>query len=369
MQPLLQKNPKLATVRMASRAADKVRVPGRQPGKAVAEVWNAFGGLISGLAKELGVDPRVAAAIIQVESGGRRAGPDGRMIIRFEAHQFKKYLKNPQLFNRHFRFGAPVWEKQAFRTSATGPWRKLHTGASDSQNAEWDALAFARTLDDEAALNSISMGMGQVMGFNHAGLGYATVQAMFKAMRKDARAQIAGIFDYLLARGTGALNAMRNRDFFAVAGFYNGVSAQQGTYRDLMTNAYDALVALQASGRNPAAGGSSANGRTYTVRSGDSLSSIAKRFGTSVNQLVTLNQIANRNAIRVGQVLLIDPPAVGRSEDPIPVRPTPRNQYVVRPGDTLSGIAALFNTTVAELRRKNGITNPNIIRVGQRIKI
>ena len=121
MQPLLQKNPKLATVRMASRAADKVRVPGRQPGKAVAEVWNAFGGLISGLAKELGVDPRVAAAIIQVESGGRRAGPDGRMIIRFEAHQFKKYLKNPQLFNRHFKFGSPVWEKQAFRTSATGP--------------------------------------------------------------------------------------------------------------------------------------------------------------------------------------------------------------------------------------------------------
>ena len=213
MQPLLQKNPKLATVRMASRAADKVRVPGRQPGKAVAEVWNAYGGLISGLANKIGVDPRVAAAIIQVESGGRRAGPDGRMIIRFEAHQFKKYLKNPQLFNQHFKFGSPVWEGQAFRTSATGRWRKLHTGASDSQDAEWDALAFARTLDDEAALNSISMGMGQVMGFNHAGLGYATVQEMFKAMRKDARAQLANIFDFLLARGTRALNAMRNRDF------------------------------------------------------------------------------------------------------------------------------------------------------------
>ena len=82
-----------------------------------------------------------------------------------------------------------------------------------------------------------------------------------------------------------------------------------------------------------------------------------------------LNQLANPNLIRVRQVLLIDAPSVGRAEEPVVPRSTDRSVYVVRPGDTLSGIAALLNTTVQKLQKKNRIRNPNRIRVGQKIKV
>ena len=97
----------------------------------------------------------------------------------------------------------------------------------------------------------VSMGMGQIMGFNHAGLGYPSAQAMFHALSAGIRAQIAAVFDYLLARGPGAVDAMRRHDFFAVAGYYNGVSAQQPIYRDRMAAAHDALIGLHQPARDP----------------------------------------------------------------------------------------------------------------------
>jgi LysM repeat protein len=44
-------------------------------------------------------------------------------------------------------------------------------------------------------------------------------------------------------------------------------------------------------------------GRTYTVKSGDSLSGIAARFGTTTRKLMNLNNIADANRIRIGQVI------------------------------------------------------------------
>jgi lysozyme len=53
----------------------------------------------------------------------------------------------------------------------------------------------------------------------------------------------------------------------------------------------------------PAAKAAVAPGATYTVKSGDNLTKIASRYGTTVNALVTLNGIKNANLINVGQVL------------------------------------------------------------------
>ncbi|NLF28953.1 MAG: LysM peptidoglycan-binding domain-containing protein, partial [Clostridiales bacterium] len=97
-------------------------------------------------------------------------------------------------------------------------------------------------------------------------------------------------------------------------------------------------------------------GQTYTVVRGDTLSGIAARFGTTVAELVRLNNIANPNLIFPGQVLII-------SEGTTPP-PTGQTYTVVR-GDTLSGIANRFGTTVAELVRLNGIADPNLIFPGQ----
>ena len=99
--------------------------------------------------------------------------------------------------------------------------------------------------------------------------------------------------------------------------------------------------------------GSISNYTSYTVQAGDSLSAIASRFGTTVAELVSLNNISDPNLIYVGQVLKI--PSSGNSS----------RTYTVQAGDTLSYIAAKFGTTVSNLVTLNNISDPNLIYVGQ----
>ena len=89
------------------------------------------------------------------------------------------------------------------------------------------------------------------------------------------------------------------------------------------------------------------------MQAGDTLSGIAARFGTTVAELVSLNNISDPNLIYVGQVLKI--PSSGNSS----------RTYTVQAGDTLSYIAAKFGTTVANLVTLNNISDPNLIYVGQ----
>ncbi len=98
----------------------------------------------------------------------------------------------------------------------------------------------------------------------------------------------------------------------------------------------------------------------YVVCWGDTLSSIALRFGTTVEAIVALNNIPDPDYIWVGQVLCI----------PCPAAPPPSGQwYIVQPGDTLWAIALRFGTTVKAICLANGILNPNLICVGQRLFI
>lgn len=99
---------------------------------------------------------------------------------------------------------------------------------------------------------------------------------------------------------------------------------------------------------------------TYTVKSGDTLSAIAARYGTTWQNLAAINNLSNPNLIHPGQVL-----KVTGSAAPQPATPT----YTVKSGDTLSGIAAANGTTWQELQRINGIANANLIHPGQVIKL
>ena len=102
---------------------------------------------------------------------------------------------------------------------------------------------------------------------------------------------------------------------------------------------------------------------TYVVRSGDTLSSIARRFNTTVNELVELNSISNSNLIYPGQVLKIETSASSSEDNNF------TGSYVVESGDTLSSISRRFNTTVEELIRLNSISNPNLIYVGEILRV
>lgn len=127
------------------------------------------------------------------------------------------------------------------------------------------------------------------------------------------------------------------------------------------------LSAGSTSSSNTSTNTSSSAG-TYTVKSGDTLSGIASQFGTSYETLAQLNNISNPNLIHVGQVLRVN----GNSTIPTPSRPTTSTAagtYTVKSGDTLSGIASQFGTSYETLARLNNISNPNLIHVGQVLRV
>ena len=103
-------------------------------------------------------------------------------------------------------------------------------------------------------------------------------------------------------------------------------------------------------------------GRVYTVRYGDTLYSIARHFGVSVNAIVRANGIVNPSRIYAGQRLII--PGGGGTPPP-----SGAVWYTVRPGDTLARIAWRFGVNMWAIVRANNISNPNLIYVGQRLHI
>ena len=108
---------------------------------------------------------------------------------------------------------------------------------------------------------------------------------------------------------------------------------------------------------------------SYTVKSGDTLGGIAGRFGTTVKRLRNLNNLSS-DLIRIGQVLKLPGASTSESEpapQPDPA-PTPKT-YTIKSGDTLSAIAVRFGTTTRKLMNLNGITDANLIRIGQVIKL
>lgn len=101
-------------------------------------------------------------------------------------------------------------------------------------------------------------------------------------------------------------------------------------------------------------------GATYTVVAGDTLSGIAARHNTTYQKLAEINGIADPNRIYPGQVLKVTgtpPPPQGSSV------------YIVKAGDTLSGIAGRHDTTYQELARINNIADPNVIYPGQHLRL
>jgi LysM repeat protein len=99
----------------------------------------------------------------------------------------------------------------------------------------------------------------------------------------------------------------------------------------------------------------------YTVAENDTLYSLAKRHGVSVNQLKEANLLES-DKIYIGQQLLVpDHPVV-------PQIHKNNSNYTVKKGDTLFSLAKKYSTTVSELKKENSLTSDRIM-VGQKIKV
>ena len=105
---------------------------------------------------------------------------------------------------------------------------------------------------------------------------------------------------------------------------------------------------------------------SYTVKSGDSLSAIAARYGMSYETLARLNNISDPNRIYVGQTLNLGTSGY-TSHHYATSSSSNGGSYTIQAGDTLSAIAARYGMSYETLARLNNISDPNRIVAGQRI--
>lgn len=144
----------------------------------------------------------------------------------------------------------------------------------------------------------------------------------------------------------------------AIAARY-GVSAEDIAAANNLTNpdlirAGDVLIIPGVSAPSPEPG-------VHIVRPGENLRSIANLYGTTVDAIAKANGIVNPNYIYVGQRLTI--PGGGGTAQP------GGQTYVVQPGDTVSSIALKFGTTAYAIAYANNLPNVNFIYVGQTLRI
>ena len=190
---------------------------------------------IGAVAGELKVEAAALAAVAHIESGLKtHAMIDGRAepLIRFEGHYFDRRL-------------AGQAREEARRQGLAAPEAgKVKNPAS--QAARWSLLARAAAIDRKAAHESVSWGMGQVMGAHWAWLGYASVDALVAEARAGVKGQLRLMARYIDKAGLAA--ALRRRDWATFARGYNGPGFRKNDYDGKLARAYRSYSAAIGAG-------------------------------------------------------------------------------------------------------------------------
>lgn len=187
---------------------------------------------ITAIAAEFGFEPAALLAVAEVESGGSAfAIVDGRRepVIRFEGHYFDRRLSGERL-------------AQARAAGLASP----DAGAIPnprSQAGRWSLLERAAAIDRKAAYESVSWGLGQVMGAHWVWLGYSDVEALVSSTRGSIGGQARLMGRYIVKAGLS--EALRIRDWAAFARGYNGPAFRKNAYDRKLAAAYRRHLAGQ----------------------------------------------------------------------------------------------------------------------------
>ncbi|MBA8900395.1 N-acetylmuramidase family protein [Phyllobacterium sp. P30BS-XVII] len=188
---------------------------------------------ISSEAKRAGIEPAALLAVAQVESGGVCFYKvDGRdePPIRFEGHYFDQRLSGNQLLNaRDKGLANPV--AGAVRNPV-------------SQAARWQLLGAAVAINREAAYESVSWGIGQVMGAHWKWLGYDSVDALVDEARGSLKGQLRLMIRFI--GKSGLIPVLARHDWKAFARAYNGPNFTQNRYDTKLSLAWRRYAAVES---------------------------------------------------------------------------------------------------------------------------
>lgn len=156
-------------------------------------------------------------AVIETESAGRiyaKVGGRNEPIVRFEGHYFYKRLKGAKLAQA---------QAQGLASPKAGGVKN-----SSGQAARWAMIEKAAMIDRKAAYESVSFGIGQVMGAHWKLLGYADVLELVATARSGVGGQLELMMRYI--EKTGLLLSLRIMDWKHFALGYNGPKAIENGY-------------------------------------------------------------------------------------------------------------------------------------------
>lgn len=179
-------------------------------------------------AHRLNVEPEALAAVALVESSGRALTfVNGRRepLIRFEGHYFDRRLNTEQ--------------KAAARALGLSSPTAGSVKNPASQTARWALLERAAQIDRQAAYESTSFGVGQVMGAHWSWLGYTSVEALVDEARAGLAGQIRLMERYI--EKSCLSDALRRKDWAALAEGYNGPGFKKNAYDRKIADAFDRL--------------------------------------------------------------------------------------------------------------------------------
>ena len=148
------------------------------------------------MCEERDIDPNVLRAFIAVESGGRGFAENGKLIIQFE----------------------PAWFKRKAPYAPSGKWS---LNKIERQAAEWEAFNSAFKIDPNAAMESTSIGLPQIMGFHYKRLGFETVGKMWDFFKVSEENQIECLIVFLCT-DSRLYKAVQEKDWHMIAYIYNG---------------------------------------------------------------------------------------------------------------------------------------------------
>jgi hypothetical protein len=171
---------------------------------------------IQALAAAYGIEYAALMAVITVESSGVGFNPPtGKIIIRFEPSWFKREYAD--------------W------TEHLGDWINLPAG---NQAEEWLLFDNAYSIDPAAAMLSTSVGMMQVMGFNHVAAGFATVGAMWDFAKVNEANQVELGLRFIKSEPV-LLMALKAKNWELFALHYNGEDYKENEYDTKLLTAYN----------------------------------------------------------------------------------------------------------------------------------